>query len=264
MGIEVAGAVALVTGAGSGVGEAVAVGLAARGMRVALVGRSTEKLEAARARIQARGGASLVAPCDVGDAAQVSDLKRAVLTGLGCPRVLVNAAGRYGECLPIADSDPLDWTATLQVNLVGAYLVCNAFLKEMISQGWGRIINVTSAGSLPEPTGIASAYQLSKVGLNHFTRQLARELDGTDVTANAIHPGEVKSPMWEAIRSDAAGRGEPGRGALDWAAWVERTGGDPPEKTLERILELLDPGSEAVSGQFLWIRDGLQKPRPTW
>ena len=64
--------------------------------------------------------------------------------------------------------------------------------------------------------------------------------------------------------SDAARRGQAGKGALDWAAWVERTGGDSPEKTLERILELLTPDGDTISGRFLWIRDGLQKPRPTW
>ena len=90
-------------------------------------------------------------------------------------------------------------------NTVSAYLTCRAFVGGMIDMGWGRIVNVTSAASLHEPGPINSAYGRSKAALNQFTRHLAAEIAGTGVTANVIHPGDVKTDMWAEIR-DAAER----------------------------------------------------------
>ena len=117
------------------------------------------------------------------------------------PQVLVNNAGLHCELLPIAETTPEAWMQTFQVNVFGPYLICRAFLTGMMALGWGRVINVSSAASLGEPTHIGSVYQLSKVTLNHFTRQLAVEVDGSGVTANAIHPGEVQTEMWAAIKA---------------------------------------------------------------
>jgi 3-oxoacyl-[acyl-carrier protein] reductase len=107
-------------------------------------------------------------------------------------------------------------------------------------------------------------YQLSKVSLNFFTRQLAVELKGTGVTANAIHPGEVQTEMWSAIKENATMRPESAQNMLSWSKWVEETGGDPPEKTADLVLELLTPTADTLNGQFLWIKEGLKKPMPSW
>lgn len=258
------GLTAVITGAGSGVGEAVARELSLRGVRVALVGRRREHLDLVRQAIEQGGGIAAVFPCDVSDPEQVQHMASAVVAHFGDPQVLFNSAGIHCELVPIAESTPGSWLQTLNVNLAGTYLTCRAFVNGMLRFGWGRIINVTSAASLGEPGNIGSVYQLSKVAVNHFTRQLAKELDGSGVTVNALHPGEVKSEMWQAIQSDALSRNGPGRSALGWTSWVDDTGGDPPEKSAEIVLELLTPAGDEVNGKFLWIHDGLQKPRPTW
>ncbi len=258
------GLTAVVTGAGSGVGEAVARELGLRGVRVALVGRRSEKLRMVQGAIEQAGGLAASFPCDVSQVDRVARLATEVVARFGHPQILFNSAGIHCELVPIGESTPDRWIQTLQVNVVGTYLTCRAFMGGMLQRGWGRIINVTSAASLGEPGGVGSVYQLSKVAVNHFTRQLAAELEGTRVTANVLHPGEVKSEMWAAIKADASSRTGPGRGALSWTAIVEETGGDPAQKSAERVLELISPAGDGINGQFLWIRDGLQKPIPSW
>jgi NAD(P)-dependent dehydrogenase (short-subunit alcohol dehydrogenase family) len=258
------GTVAVVTGGGSGVGEAVARELARHGVHVILVGRTEAKLARVADAIRAAGGAADAFACDVGDRAQVQALHDAVAARFDPPQILVNAAGLHTELVPIHQTTPERWIQTFETNTVGPYLICRAFLPAMLALGWGRIINVSSAASVHEPGHIGAVYQLSKVTLNFFTRQLARELEGSGVTANAIHPGEVKTEMWAAIKADASSRSGPGRDALGWATWVEETGGDPPEKAAALVMELVSPAGDGINGQFLWIKDGLQEPRPAW
>jgi NAD(P)-dependent dehydrogenase (short-subunit alcohol dehydrogenase family) len=133
----------------------------------------------------------------------------------------------------------------------------------MIKAGWGRIVNFSSAASLHRPGPLNSAYGTSKVALNQFTRHLAAELAGTGVTANAIHPGEVKTAMWAAIKSEAA-RADGAEAFRDWAADVGNHGGDDPEKALALVEAIIDGKYAQTTGQFLWIDDGLQKPIESW
>lgn len=256
--------IALITGAGSGIGEAVSLALAKASYRVALVGRRADRLDQLVAQIKKTGGSAAAFPCDVADPAAVDRLKSDVESHFGAPHVLFNGAGLFGECVPIADSTPDVWLDTVRINTFGPYLVCRAFLAGMIAHGWGRIINVSSAAALAPVYHVSSAYQLSKVALNHFTRQLAQELAGTGVTANVMHPGEVQTEMFAKIKTDAASRTGPGRDMLKWVEKVERTGGDPAEKTADLILDLLRPENDATTGKFLWIKDGLKAPMPSW
>jgi NAD(P)-dependent dehydrogenase (short-subunit alcohol dehydrogenase family) len=134
----------------------------------------------------------------------------------------------------------------------------------MLEQGWGRIVNFTSAASLHPPGALNSAYATSKVALNQFTRHLAAELAGSGVTANVIHPGDVKTDMWADIQAQATQAGPIGEEYLQWTRWVEQTGGDDRGKAAELVLQLMSDQAASTTGQFLWIEDGLQAPIPSW
>jgi NAD(P)-dependent dehydrogenase (short-subunit alcohol dehydrogenase family) len=206
----------------------------------------------------ARSSAQFTA--DVSRAEDVARVKEEIILALGTPSVLVNAAGVAGPLTLIKDSDPEEWVRTVMINGIGAYFTCQAFVGGMVEAGWGRVINVSSAGSLHTPGPLSSAYAISKVVMNQLTRHLAAELKGTGVTANAIHPGEVKTAMWADIRDRAVRLGDQAR-SRDWVAWVEETGGDPPEKAAKLVLDIIDGD---VNGRFLWIEDPLQAPLPSW
>ncbi|SFT08532.1 SDR family NAD(P)-dependent oxidoreductase [Paenibacillus sp. BC26] len=254
------GKIALVTGAGSGLGRAIAIGLAEQGAKLVLVGRRAAKLEETAAIIREQGGTAYPISADISKLDEVEAMARQTFASYGVPAVVVNAAGVFKEIGPILESDPIGWMDTIMINAVSPYFICRALAGEMVKAGWGRIINVTSAAALAEPEGTNSAYATSKVALNHFTRQLAAELSGTGVTANVFHPGEVKTEMFEAIRDHVRVPGE----LQDWVAWVERTGGDSPAKSVQLIAELLKPESDSITGRFLWIEAGLKQPKYSW
>ena len=131
----------------------------------------------------------------------------------------------------------------------------------MLDAGWGRIVSLSSAASLHTPGPVTSAYATAKVALNQFTRHLAAELEGTGVTANVIHPGDVKTAMWADIRDKTGVVAGDGSGYDNWVAWVEKTGGDPPEKAAKLVIDIIESD---VNGRFLWIDDPLQVPIPSW
>ncbi len=255
---------ALVTGAGTGVGRAIALALATRGMRVALVGRRTGPIEETAAMIRSSGGDSSAWTGDATDDARMAVILEAISSQWGPVSVLVNNAGYHGGFARITESEPGSWRNSLLTNVYGPYLLCRLCAPAMLAAGRGWMVNVSSAAGLSEPQARSSDYVLTKVALNYLTRQIAADLEGTGVACCAIHPGEVKTEMWQAIKADAISRGEAGRGALGWADMVEQTGGDPPEKAAELVLGLLDSPVEDVNGKFHWIHGGIQAPRPTW
>ena len=256
--------VSVVTGAGRGVGRDIAIALAGRGDHVALVARTEGQLADVARRIAQAGGTARAFPADISESAAVTKLAEAVQRELGAVSVLVNAAGVFGPIRLVKDSDPGQWLETLRINVHGPYLTCRAFLPGMLAQGWGRIVNVSSAAALHPPGPLNSAYGTSKVALNHFTRHLAAELAGTGVTANMIHPGEVKTEMWADIRDQAALLGPEAEGYRKWVEWVGQTGGDDPARAAELVVRLTGPDSGATNGEFLWIDGGLQAPIPSW
>ena len=225
---ELAGKVALITGAGRGIGRLAALRLAKRGVHIALVSRSASQLASTAEEITANGGLAIAIPADVASPHSVANLKEAIADRLGHPSILVNAAGVFGPIQLVWKTDPAAWIATVMVNTIGPYLTCQAFVGDMVREGWGRVVNVTSAAALHEPGPINSAYGTSKAALNQFTRHLAAEISGSGVTANVIHPGDVKTDMWADIRDGVEGLGPVAQRYRDWAAWVESTGGDDP------------------------------------
>lgn len=252
--------VAVVTGVSSGLGAEVVRGLVAAGARVAAVARREDRLAQLREEL---GPAVLCCPADVTEEHAVDGLVTRIREHGWTPGVLVNAAGVFGPIAPVVDSDPADWWQALRTNTYAPYLMCRAFAPAMVAAGWGRILNVTSAASLHEPGPLNSAYATSKVALNQLTRHLAAELQGTGVTANVLHPGDVKTEMWGDIRRQAAERGAAAAPFLAWTDWVQETGGDPPGKAVALIVGHV-AASTAVTGRFLWIDDPLQEPIPSW
>jgi NAD(P)-dependent dehydrogenase (short-subunit alcohol dehydrogenase family) len=256
--------VALVTGAGRGLGRAIALGLADRGDTVVAVARSEEQLRETEAAAVTAAGAVVGMACDVSDHHAVARLRRDALERVGAPDILVNAAGIFGPIDLVHEADPEHWTRTVMVDAVAAFYTVNAFLGDMLEAGWGRVVNVTSAASLHPPGPINSAYGTAKAALNQFTRHLAAEVTGTGVTANVIHPGDVKTAMWADIRERVAGMGAVARNYASWADWVEQTGGDPPAKAVALVLRLTSEAGAETNGQFCWIEDPLQEPVPSW
>jgi NAD(P)-dependent dehydrogenase (short-subunit alcohol dehydrogenase family) len=133
----------------------------------------------------------------------------------------------------------------------------------MVAAGWGRVINVSSSSCFMEPDAVSSAYATSKVALNQLTRHLAAELAGTGVTANAIHPGSLRTEMWRDIRTKA--EGVPNAESLtDWTDRVDANGGDPMEKGVEVVMRLIDDLDGATNGRFCWPENAMEAPAPTW
>ncbi|HYE04082.1 MAG TPA: SDR family oxidoreductase [Planctomycetota bacterium] len=257
------GRTAVVAGGGRGVGRAIADALAARGAAVAVVARSADQVRAAAAAIRDAGGTARGFSCDIASADAVDALADEVRATLGPATIVVNAAGVFGPIALIKDADPRRWAETIAINAIGPYQVCRAFLGGMLNARWGRIVNLSSAAALHPPGPLNSAYATSKVALNQLTRHLAAELVGSGVTANVIHPGEVKTEMWAAIRAEADRLGPDAQPYRDWVAMVERTGGDAPTKAADLVLRLISDG-EAITGRFLWIDGGLQQPIASW
>ena len=256
--------VAVVTGGGRGLGRAIALGLAGAGAEVAVVARGREQLAETAALGKAAGTEIVDFPCDISDAAAVASLKADVEDRLGRVSILVNAAGIFGPIALIEDVDPLEWQRTIMVDAVAPLFTARAFLGGMLELGWGRIINVTSAASLHPPGPLNSAYGTAKAALNQMTRHLAAEVAGSGVTANVIHPGDVKTEMWADIKQRVAGAGPAGRNYIEWADWVEETGGDPPEKAVGLVLRLTSDEGGQTNGMFCWIDDPLQAPIDSW
>ena len=264
MSLDLKGKVAVVTGAGRGLGRQTALHLAAHGARVVLVARHDQQLHDTLVQIEQAGGNAWTCVADISNSADVQHLKTEVERRSGSTSILVNAAGTFGPIQLIQDSDPQRWIDTLAVNTIGPYLTCRAFVNGMLQNHWGRIINFTSAAALHPPGPLNSAYATSKVALNQFTRHLAAEIEGTGVTANVVHPGDVKTEMWSAIAAEASSLGPEAEPYRQWVRWVEQTGGDDPRKAAELVLRLVTDESASVNGQFLWIDGGLQSPIRSW
>lgn len=258
------GKVAVVTGASRGLGRCIAARLVEAGANVALLARDEKALKETAGKIAKEGVRTLVVSVDLGNPQSIEQMKRTVEGDLGAPSILINAAGIFGPIDLVRNSDPAAWIETMMVNTVGPYLTCRAFVGGMIDRGWGRIVNVSSAASLHEPGSLNSAYSTSKTALNRFTRHLGAELAGTGVTANVIHPGDVKTDMWAYIVAASEHLGTIADSFLQWGKWVEQSGGDDPEKAADLVLDLMSDEAATVNGRFLWIKDGLQDPIESW
>lgn len=186
---------AIVTGAGRGIGRAVALALADRGLDVALVGRTPAHLEDVAALVRARGRRALVLPGDVSRAAEVQGAVDATLRELGAPAAVIANAGIVRRAT-VETLDEATWDEVLDVNLKGTFLLARATLPAMRAAGRGRFVAVASiSATLGTPR--LSAYCASKWGTVGFVKALAEELRGSGLQAMAVSPGSVDTAMLE-------------------------------------------------------------------
>jgi 3-oxoacyl-[acyl-carrier protein] reductase len=192
--------VALVTGASQGIGQAIAVRLAATGATVALAARNQEKLEQVVQQITAAGGKAAPFQLDVSDEEQIKSVVRAAIAQFGRLDILVNNAGITRDQL-VMRMKRADWDAVLNTNLTSAYLCTQQVISPMLKQRWGRIINVTSIFGQIGQAGQAN-YASSKAGLIGLTKAIARELGSRNITCNAVAPGFIETNMTAGLGDD--------------------------------------------------------------
>ena len=185
--------VALVTGAGRGIGRAIAESLAAEGVTVICVSRSESSCGEAAAAINAAGGKAIAKAVDVADAAAVAKASEELLAEFGGIDILVNNAGITKDNLLFRMSEQ-DWADVIRTNLDSVFYWVKGLARPMTRKRWGRIINITSVSGIMGNAGQTN-YASAKAGMIGFTKSLARELASRSVTVNAVAPGFVKTDM---------------------------------------------------------------------
>jgi 3-oxoacyl-[acyl-carrier protein] reductase len=243
---DLSGRVALVTGAGRGLGRAIAQTLAAAGAHVACVDISAESLAQTVAAIQAAGGTAMPLACDVTDSQRVNQTVDEVVKTWGALHVLVNNAGITRDNILLRMKDE-QWDAVIQVNLRGTFLFTRAAAKPMLKAHGGRIVNIASVAGLIGNPGQTN-YSASKAGVIGLTRTVARELAGRGITVNAVAPGFIATEM-------TAGLGEEVLAEVRKQTPLARLG--EPQDIADAVLFLASDAASFITGHVLTVDGGL-------
>jgi len=238
--------IAVVTGAGRGIGRAIALKFAAEGAGVVCVSRTQENSEKVAAEIRALGRKAWAHAVDVADAAAVNAAAEKILADCGKVDILVNNAGVTRDGLLMRMSDA-DWDAVLNTNLKGAFLVTKAFSRAMIKARSGRIINIASVIGLMGNPG-QSNYAASKAGLIGFTKSVARELASRGITVNAIAPGFIETDMTAELKEDL-------RAVV--LKQIPLGGFGQPDDIANAAVFLASPAARYITGQVLAVDGGM-------
>jgi 2-hydroxycyclohexanecarboxyl-CoA dehydrogenase len=244
--------IALVTGAGGGIGRAIALELAREGHAVAVADLRADAAESAADEIARGGGTALTVELDVTDGASVSAGAERVTAELGPVEVAVNNAG-WDELVPFLETDEAFWDRVIEVNFKGCLRVTHAVLPGMVERRWGRVVNIGSdAGRVG--SSLESVYSGTKGGVIAFTKTIAREVARAGVTANSVCPGPTRTPMLEgmAARDEA---GEKLIASLERAIPMRRLG--EPEDVAAAVAFLASERAGFITGQTLSVSGGL-------
>ena len=256
----VEGLVALVTGAGSGIGRATALLCGAEGARAVVVSDVDEESAAQTAKLLSNDGHEAVAVrTDVSDARDVEELVSSTVERYGRLDCAVNNAGVRGKLSPLADYSDEEWRRVLGVNLDGVFFCLRAEIRAMRAGGGGAIVNISS-GTTADPKPELGAYVASKFAVLGLTRVAAGETAMENIRVNAVLPGSTRTTMMEQYL------------ALAPTLEAEVTAGMPqgrlgrPEELAEAIVWLCSPRSSFVDGVTLLVDGGVhsfaQRPRP--
>ncbi len=243
---QLANQIAVVTGAGRGIGRAIALKFAAEGADVVCVSRTAENAQKVADEVHGQGRRSWAHSVDVADPVAVAAAAEAILTETGRVDILVNNAGVTRDGLLMRMSDA-DWDTVLNTNLKGAFLFTKAFSRALIKQRSGRIINVASVIGLIGNAGQCN-YAASKAGLLGLTKAAARELASRGITVNALAPGFIETDMTAALNQDL-------RSALLKQIPLNSFG--QPEDIAAAALFLASPAARYITGQVLTVDGGM-------
>ncbi len=249
-----AGKVAIVTGAGTGIGRAIALAFADAGMSVICAGRRRQPLDETAALIADSGGDALVIPADITDREQVREMISRTLDAYGHIDVLYNNAGSFSGVGPLWEVDADRWWRDVETNLRGSMLCTQAVLPHMIERGDGIVINMSGGGAAGPMIG-GSGYGSSKAALLRMTDSLARELEqiGSPVLAYAMDPGFNRTDMTRAIADDPV--------AATWLPRIQRrleTGeGRRPEECARTSVELIALAPRCLHGRTILAGDDI-------
>jgi 3-oxoacyl-[acyl-carrier protein] reductase len=203
VGQPLAGQVAVITGAGRGIGAAIARKLAAMGAATVVCGRTKAHLDSVARDIAASGGSAKAVTCDVSDLASVEAASEAVRSAFGKVDILVNNAGVGGFSHPLHQTEPSEWDSILNTNLRGVFYMIRAFAPIMIAARSGHIINISSiAGKNALPNG--AAYAASKWGLNGLSYSVAEELRAHNIRVAVLCPGSTNTELSPHVGKDVS------------------------------------------------------------
>jgi len=242
-----AGKVAIVTGAGRGIGREIALGLVRGGARVAVADCNVPQANQVCREIAEMCGDAITVPVDISDPEQVDSMVRQTLTAYGRIDVLVNNAG-IGHARPFLDIPLEEWNLVLKVNLTGQFLCAQAVARVMLKQGGGRIVNVASISGQRGGTGRA-AYGAAKAGVILLTRVMAVELAAKGIAVNAISPGPTETDQVRQCHNAATRAAYYDR--LPMRRYAQ------PRETAQAALFLASDEASFVSGHILNVDGGF-------
>ena len=244
--MELAGKVALVTGAAQGIGKAIALLLARNGADVVVSDINLDKAQETANEIQGMGRRSVAIKVNVADLKDVEQMVKAIVEQFGRIDILVNNAGITRDRLVLRMTEE-DWDAVLDVNLKGTFNCTKAVIRHMSKQKSGKIVSIASvSGEMGNP-GQAN-YAASKAGVIGFTKTIAREFAGRGINVNAIAPGYIQTPMTDAVPEKA-------KEELKRMIPMERLG--KPEDVAQGVLFLVSENSSYITGQVLNVNGGI-------